>query len=112
MQRDAALVAASSSWISSVLTPELALRLPAWRVAPVWAGCAVLLAAAQYMGFAAMSGTVGMLGLLLTGRALPDLWSATTLGPGWGGSFPLQTPWEAGATALGNAAAGWQPGLH
>ena len=108
VQRDAALVAASSSWISSVLTPELALRVPAWRVAPVWAGCAVLLAAAQYMGFAAVSGTVGMLGLLLTGRALPDLWSATTLG----NSFSLQTPWEAGASALGNAAAGWQPGFH
>ena len=112
MQRDAAPVAASSFWISSVLTPELALRVPAWKVAPIWASCAVLLAAAQYMGFAGMSGAVGMIGLLLTGRALPDLWGATTLGPGWTGSFPLQSPWEAGAAALGNAAAGWQPGFH
>ena len=111
-QRDAALVAASSSWISSVLTPELALWVPAWRVALVWATGAVLLAAAQYMGLTGIGGAVGMAGLLITGRALPDLWSATTLGPSWGGSFPLQSPWEAGAAALGNAAAGWQPGLH
>ena len=28
------------------------------------------------------------------------------------GGREAQTPWEAGATALGNAAAGWQPGFH
>ena len=78
-ERDRALQSLSTNWATGVLDPTLAPSLHQLRVAPYWVAGGLGVAALQLFGFPSAAGVLSLGGLVLTGRALHDLWSLSAI---------------------------------